>query len=437
MHLDNNKSTSLFSSSMLKGWIFFILAGSFFLYEFFCRASMGPMEGFFRIDLDIDVATVGLISSAFYLAYSLMQIPVGILVDKYGVRKMGGIAILITAFGALFFSLAHTVLMAWMGRFIIGIGAAFGYVLMFKIILEWFPHKHLGFMGGMTQILGMVGPLIAGVPLTLALQDTHGDWRFIFYFVVGFGVILALLFYFVVRDGKPVSSSNTKKEKYNVLSHLKKMVKIKQLWVIAIYSFFVYGSIELLGSLFGMTYLQRLGFAPVDSAAVVAFLWLGLGFGSPFIGYVSDRLQKRKIVLLACSLLGVITTAMFLWLPIDSKLVYCILFFLIGLSAGAQSLTFPTVIENVTHELEGTTIGFNNMFILLGATVIQIIGGILISFFSGPLRDSTHGNQIVLLTSHNAILAYKLSLSITIIFFAISFIYGLLFMKETKCKRVA
>ncbi|MDC0535497.1 MFS transporter, partial [Francisellaceae bacterium] len=424
----------LFSKRTIKGWLFFILAGSFFLYEFFCRASMGPMENLFRVDLNINVATVGLISSAFYLAYSVMQIPVGLLVDKFGVRRMGGFAITLTAVGCLVFSMAHSVPAAWVGRFIIGIGAAFGYVLMLKIILEWFPHKHLGFMGGMTQILGMIGPLIAGVPLTLALEGTGGNWRLIFYFVVFVGVMLAILFYSVVRDGRAEPTQEIKHEKYNVFQHLKKMVRFKQLWVIAIYVFFVYASIELLGSLFGMTYLQRIGYSPVDSAAIVAFLWLGLGFGSPIIGVISDRLQRRKVVLLGCSLLGVVASTIFLWVPMDSKLITCVLFFGIGVAAGAQSLTFPAVVENITPELEGTSIGFNNMFVLLGASVIQIVGGWLITFFSSP--GLNNHSEVILENSPEVIHGYQMALSITILFFAISFIFGLLFMKETGCKRV-
>ena len=403
----------LFSRRTLKGWLFFILAGSFFLYEFFCRASMGPMENLFRVDLNINVATVGLISSAFYLAYSIMQIPVGLLVDKFGVRRMGGFAITLTAIGCLVFSMSHSVPLAWIGRFIIGIGAAFGYVLMFKIILEWFPHKHLGFMGGMTQILGMIGPLIAGVPLTLALEGTDGNWRLIFYFVVFFGAILAVIFYSIVRDGRAEPTQQIKHEKYNVFQHLKKMVKYKQLWVIAIYVFFAYGSIELLGSLFGMTYLQRIGYSPVDSAAIVAFLWLGLGFGSPIIGVISDRLQKRKIVLLGCSIVGVLASTIFLWVPMDSKFITCILFLGIGIAAGAQSLTFPAVVENITPELEGTSIGFNNMFVLLGASVIQIVGGWLITFFSSPgLNNHT---DVVLENSPQVIHGYQMALSLSLI----------------------
>ena len=422
----------LFSKETLKGWIFFLLAGSFFLYEFFCRASMGPMEMLFRNDLNISVATVGMVSSAFYLAYSLMQIPVGLLVDKFGVRRIGLFAIMLTAVGALLFSLSYTVTIAWVGRFVIGVGAAFGYVLMFKIILEWFPHKHLGFMGGMTQILGMIGPLIAGVPLTLALQSTHGDWRLIFYCVAFFGVILAILFYSIVRDSEENSTQKIKGEHYHIFQHIKNMIKYKQLWAIAIYVFFAYGSIELLGSLFGMTYLEKIGYSAVDSASIVAFLWLGLGVGSPIIGIISDRLQRRKVVLLGCSILGAFASAVFIWLPINSYFLDCILFLCIGTAAGAQSLSFPTVVENIPSELEGASIGFNNMFVILGASVIQMLGGWLITLFSNQDQVSQHYS----LDGQQILHAYQLGLSISIIFFVISLILGFLFIKETRCKRL-
>ena len=421
--------STLFSRKLIKGWLFFSLAGIFFLYEFFCRASFGSMNTIFSHDLHLDALTVSSISSAYFLAYSLMQLPVGVMIDHYGVRRVGTFAIIVTALGALLFSFATTAFVAWIGRFAIGLGSAFAFAMMFKIILDWFPHQHLGVMGGMTQILGMIGPILAGAPFVLMLIATDNNWRFIFHIVFAVGCILALLFFLFVKDkSKPERQvSNRSLDAENVITIKEKLimlVKIKQVWLIAIFAFFVYPAVEVVGSMSGVSYLEHF-FSQTVSASAVSFVWLGLGLGSPFVGLISDRLGNRKKVLLVCAIFGVIISLLLNWLSIDSYVIFSILMFLLGVAAGAQTLSFAVMIENVPASLTATAVGFNNMFVLLGAWAAQNVTGLVLSHFSkvGELI-SIHGYQLALTFGCT-------------LFFAVAFVIGLLTVRETNCKRLS
>ncbi|WP_395947073.1 MFS transporter [Caedibacter taeniospiralis] len=419
----------LFSRKLLRGWLFFALAGVFFLYEFFCRASFGSMNTIFAQELHLDELTVSSISSAYFLAYSLMQLPVGVMIDHYGVKRVGTFAIIVTALGALLFSIATTALMAWIGRFAIGLGSAFAFAMMFKIILDWFPHQHLGVMGGMTQILGMIGPILAGAPFVLLLVVTENDWRLIFHWIFGLGLLLAFFFFLCVKDkpknlrGKPDSStklalSMTVKEKMLML------IKIRQVWVVAIFAFFVYPAVEVIGSMSGVSYLAHF-FSQTVSAGAVSVVWLGLGLGSPLVGLISDKLGNRKKVLLACAVFGVVISLMLNWLPIDSYSLFSVLMFLLGVAAGAQTLSFAVIIENVPQVLTATAVGFNNMFVLLGVWAAQNVTGIVLGkFANGTASTSVYGYQVALTVGCS-------------MFFAVAFVIGLLAIKETNCKRSA
>lgn len=416
----------LFSHRLLKGWFVFSLAGIFFLYELFCRASFGSMSMVFAQDLDLDALTVSSVSSAYFLAYSLMQLPVGVMIDQYGVKKVGVCSIIITALGTLLFSISTSVLMAWVARFTIGLGSAFAFAIMFKIILDWFPHQYLGVMGGATQILGMVGPILAGAPFVLTLVVTNNNWRLIFQGVFGFGCILALFFFVFVKDKSKGEKANSplhvnSLERITVKEKIVMLIKIKQVWFISIFAFFVYPAVEVIGSMSGVTYLEHF-FSQTASAGAVSFVWLGLGLGSLVVGLISDRLGNRKKVLLACAFLGVVTSIFLNWLSINSYVVFSILMLFLGVAAGAQTLSFALMIENVPPMLAGTAVGFNNMFVLLGVWVSQNITGIVLNFFS---------------TNCAGVYGYQVALTVgCTLFFMLAFIIGSVVIKETNCKRV-
>lgn len=423
-----NYDDRLFSKATFKGWLFFVLAGFFFLYEFFCRASFGSIAEIFSHDLHIDAITAGSISSAYFLAYALMQIPVGILLDRFGVRKVGFSAILTTALGCLLFSFSAGVATAWLGRFAIGLGSAFAFAMMFKIILNWFPHKHVGLMAGMTQVLGVIGPILATTPLILWLHAVNNDWRHIFHVVFWIGCILAVFFFLVVRDKQktPTTIDANAIPKPSVAEKLKQLVSYKQIWVIAIFAFLVYPAVEVIGSMSG-TMFMSFSFNQTLASSAVAYVWLGLGLGSPLVGFISDRLQNRKGVLLACALFGAIITAYLIW-GTYGYAMSCLLMFLVGVAAGAQTLSFTVAIENTPRYLEATVVGFNNMFVLLGAWAAQNITSIVLNPYQAP-----HSTAMQIYYTEYG---YQVALTVgCVAFFIAALIFGMLFIKETHCRR--
>lgn len=405
---------------ILLGIVIWSLAGLFFLYEFFIRASTGVLSGLLQHDLRVNAEEYSVVAAAYYLAYSAMQVPVGVLMDRFGVRVLLSIGALCCAFGCYLFSTATGMNMAWLGRFLMGLGSSVGFISLLTIALNWFPQRIFGFFAGMTQILGFIGPVLSGAPLAWMLERTHNDWRMIFAYVAYFGIALAIVLAFGVR------SRNTPKMKGTAvpfLSHqIKQLSKRPQvLWIMG-YAFFIYPAISLVGELWGVSYLKVRGFGSIEANTMIAALWLGLGLGSPLVGMLSDLLRRRRSVLLWCGLLGLAVSILFVWLPTQTAWIYDIILFLLGLAVGGQTLSFAILSENVPGSIKSTAMGCNNMAVMFGGMVIQVL--------AGHVLESTS------IQGQYSLLNYQYTLSIMSAFFVMALLFGL-GIKESHAKPLA
>jgi MFS family permease len=405
-----------------KGSIIWLLAGLFFLYEFFIRAFMGSIAEPLQSALLLSPAQFSLIASAYYFAYSPMQIPVGLLMDRYGTRVLLSCGALFCALGILLFSQTHHFASAWLARFLMGIGSSVGFVSLLTVAVNWFPQRFFGFFAGMTQILGMLGPILSGAPLAFWLAATHNDWRAILFDVGLLGLILTVLLALIVRnrpDDKNITAANP--TLLSLGQRLKLLLKIKAVYKIALYAFFIYGPIPLLGETWGTPYLQSRGFSLTAATSMIAFLWLGLGFGSPLVGFISDIGARRKLVLSLCSLLGVVAILFFIFLKSHYLFPYMLLLFLVGVAAGGQTLSFAILAESVPAHMKATAMGFNNMAVMLGGIFSQSIAGLILNhFWQG------HHELVTMLP----LFGYQCCLFLVVAFFA-SACFMSLFLQET------
>lgn len=395
-------SSKVQMKTYLLGLIIWFLAGCFFLYEFFIRAFMGSVADPLQASLALSPQAFGLIASAYYMAYSPMQIPVGILMDRFGARILLTCGALLCAIGTLFFSQAHTFHEAWGARFLMGLGSSVAFLSLLIVSLNWFPRRFFGFFAGMAEILGMIGPILSGAPLAYWLLATGNNWRLILEYVGFIGIVLTVLLAFIVRN-KPKNVVQTVEAKSNLSlwQKLKMLVKFKGARRVALYAFFIYAAIPLIGESWGAPYLQARGFSLTEATTIIASLWLGMGLGSPVVGLISDMLRRRKMILGLCALLGAVMTLLIAVTNAHSAAFFSIVLFLIGVAAGGQTLCFASMAESVPESVKGTAMGFNNFAVMLGGMFSQMLGGAILNhFWSGGVENITalpvHGYQIAL-----------------------------------------
>jgi len=265
----------------LLGILIYTLAALFLLYEMALQVSPSVMTSHLMEDFKINAMVLGIMVSFYFYSYTIMQIPVGILFDRFSARILIASAVFICSIGAFFFGGTHHITYAAMGRFLMGIGSAFAFVGVLVVAARWFPGRYFAFLVGVAQLLAAVGALSGELPLA-ALLETF-SWRVVVMILGGVGMVLTILCLVVVRD-------NPEKNRHipyshHLMSELKEIVKSAQTWWIALYAFCGWGPVAVFAALWGMPYLRVRYDIPVTKAALaMAMVWVGLGITSPILG---------------------------------------------------------------------------------------------------------------------------------------------------------
>ncbi len=379
------KKPSLTGSYIICG-----LAAFFYLYEFSLQVLPSVITTELMRDLRMDAAGLGIMSACYYYAYTPMQLPAGMLYDRFGPRLVMTIAILLCAIGALFFSLTDSVGWAAAGRFFMGIGSAFSFSGALLLISRWFPKNYFPLLSGLVQFMSAVGA-IAGQMLLSVIALQLG-WRMSVHGLALIGFVLAIVIWLGVRNW-PAQVINTEASSNNkaTTGAVTRLLQNKQAWLIALYAFAVWAPIAAFAALWGIPFLVAVnGIATHNAAFYIAFIWLGVGIGSPLLGWWSEKIKRRCLPLTTVAILGVIALASIIYLPHLPKLILSMDMFLLGVAGAGQSLTFSLINDDIDPTVTGTAIGFNNMAIVAGGAIFQPLIGILLHHqWHGALLNNT------------------------------------------------
>lgn len=362
----------------------------FCVYEFILRVLPAGMNHPLMRDFHTQAEGIGLMSSAFFVAYAIMQIPVGVLFDCFSARFLITMAMSVCAVGLGVFSAAPELWIAIASRVLMGAGAAFAVVGTFILIGRWFPKEYFPLGTGLVQFMCAAGAIVGQWPIS-RLVVLGFQWRIISWVIVGVGLILALLYFMSVRDYPDSDQSEVTYQS----PKLRKLLRIlgiilsnKRNWLVAGYACFTWAPISLLSALWGAPFIEALypSVSSSDASFAVAFSWAGVATGSPIIGWLTKLFNRTFIFLILCPLLSLIVVTLFLYIPgIPFEGTY-VLLFLFGFAAGALPLSFDLIKSNNSPKVVGTAIGFNNMAVVAGGSVFQfLIGAFLHWHWAGHL----------------------------------------------------
>ncbi len=210
-------------------------------------------------------AQLGLLSSFFYYPYIAMQIPVGLLVDRFSIRLLLTVMAMVTALGCFLFAISNAFFVAAFGRLLIGFSAAFAFVSALRLAAVWFPPEKLGLLAGLTQALGMWGAAVGEAPVSYLV--TGIGWRATMILMSVVFVSLSGLIFLFVRD-KPshhrLSREKTIKHQRAVLESLRIIWANKQTRVACLYVGMLFAPIAVVGEFWGATYLSYGRGLPMD-----------------------------------------------------------------------------------------------------------------------------------------------------------------------------
>lgn len=416
-------------TSPCKAWFIWSLCACFYFYEFLLQVSPSVMATDLMASFDgMTASTLGLLGSIYFWVYALIQIPVGLLVDKIGPRKLLSAAALMCSLSCYLFSHTHVLWAAFISRGMIGLGSAFAIIGCMKIITNWFKPNMFALVIGLTVTIGALGAISGESALAYYVQDF--GWRTSMEHLGIIGIVLSILIGYFVRD-YPEGHSHTQDngtQELALMNGLKRVVNKKQNWLTALYAGLMYAPTLAFAALWGGPYLmQAFHLTRTDAGNIISFIFIGWAIGSPVIGYLSDKMQLRKPLMLASALLALILMSILIYMPGLSVGQLKAVAFCYGLLYSGFLLAFSVVKEINPLIISGTALGFMNTVNSLGGAILQpIIGHLLDKVWDGTLHNGT---------PHYSLQNYHFAL-MSLVGVLLLAVICIPFIKETHCKQI-
>lgn len=423
-----NRQSGLFGK-MLQPWFICIIGMFFYCYNYFLRVSPSTMQADLTQTFHITATQFGTLAAFYYYSYTPMQLPAGMIYDKFGARFVLFLACLTAVFGLSIFIAAESLGMASAGRFLIGLGTAFAYIGVLKLASVWLPPNRFATVAGLTTALGMTCGALSQKYLTKIVEVIGYKQALHTALFVGLALSIAILF--VVRSRpKSVAKSEAELQPINYRqlgSAMRIIFTSPQMWLIGIIGCLLYLPATVFLDLWGIPFLKSVYMLTSDQAVNISSLtFLGWIIGGPAIGAFSDRIKRRRTPLvvtggIAAGLLSVI----FYYPGLSLNQLY-IMFFITGFCCGAHPLCFALGKENNPAPIAGTAVAVTNMLIMAGGAIFQPVVGKLLDFHtSSPVG----ANGLPVYTASD----YTFALSIIPLGVALA-IFLSFFLKETYCE---
>lgn len=406
-------------------WLVCFSASLFFFYEFMQFNMFNAINPSLMREFSATAEQLGQLSANYFYANILFLFFAGIILDRVSTRALILFAMALSVVGTFVFSLADSLWLASVCRFATGIGAAFCFLGNVRLASRWFPPKRLALVIGLIVMVAMMGGWTAQAPLTW-LTTTYG-WRMALRADASLGVVFIIIIAAFVRDyprGFAIAKQEKVLGKTSVLATILSTMKNLQNWFAGLYTCLLNLPIMLLGAMWGSMYLtQAKGFSIAAASNINSMIFFGTIIGAPLLGWLSDRLKRRKQPMIVCAVLSLLVILMVMFLPVKSFWLMMALFFLLGLFTSAQVISYPLIAESNPSALTGTAEGL--------ASTLIMSGGLTQAFF-GKLMDLNWHHQLV-----DGIRVYSThAYAVAMLIIPIAFILGLvaaICLKETHC----
>ncbi|RSL29302.1 MFS transporter [Salibacterium salarium] len=372
-------------------WVVFVAVLFTYLLMSSQRTAPGLITEQIMLDFNITATTVGLLISIQFFVYTALQIPMGILADRYGPNFFLISGAILTGIGTIIYSLSSHEFVLFFARVLTGVGDATIWVNMVLILGQMFNTKEFTRLIGVAAMMGNLGYLLATIPFSLVIGIL--GWRPAFFSA---GVLLCLcgIFLYIVLlriTKQPVFKKNEiQHEKIRVL--LRRIFSKRQAWALFFCHFGIVGTYVGFISSWGVPYgMNVYGMTRAAASQLIMLGLIGALIGAPLASWISSRLKTIKKPYVVVHIILLLTWSVFLIFNGNPPFrLLTILFFIIGLAYGANALTFATVRLSFSIKDVGIISGFANTGGFLSAILLPSIFGKVLDHFqvvSGSLSE--------------------------------------------------
>lgn len=363
--------------------VFGIVLASFIL-SFFHRTAPAAIAFELTQAFSINAAVLGMLAATYFYVYTVLQIPVGVLADTLGPRKILAAGSFVAGIGSLLFALAPGWEIAAAGRTLVGVGVSVAFIAILKVSAVWFPASRFATLSGVTMLAGNLGAVIAGAPLAWIVTQT--SWRSVFVALAVLSMLLGIASWLIVRDTpqahgfpavNPVAPANAPRVHW--ARALLSVLRNPATWPGFFVNVGIGGSYLAFAGLWAVPWLEHAyGMSRVTAAEHASALLVGVAFGALAVGMLSDRLGSRRGVMRVYALLYVLS-----WLPLLARVDWPVgatlaWFLLMGLAIPGFTLAWTVAKEANRPEHSGIATSVANVGIFLGTGVLQpLVGWVL------------------------------------------------------------
>jgi sugar phosphate permease len=353
-------------------WLIYLAACLLFIFSQFYRSSIAVISPNLVHDLNLDIRSLGIISSAFFYAFAVMQIPISIYLDTIGARAIMTALSLLAAGGAVIFAWGDSSGELILGRALLGLGMACNLMGPLKLMTSWFSGYRFATLSTIFFSVGTLGNIAAATPL-LWMTDLFG-WRTAFLIIAALNTLVVILFFLIARDrpepnDEPVSSAVGTTGRPPVWEGVRRLVLNRDYWLISLGAFGRYGVYAAIQALWAAPFLiSAIGVSQEMTGNLLLAMSLGLVVGSPICGWMSDaRFHSRKWFIvtglgaMAAILIVLATSPGNTW-----SVIFFALFFAFGFFSGAGQMMYAHIKELMPLESAGAAMTGINFFTMAG-----------------------------------------------------------------------
>ena len=330
-------------------------------------------------ELNLAADDLGLLTAAYFITFGVAQLPLGLLLDRYGPRRVEAGLLCIAAFGALIFALGESKLQLIVGRGLIGLGVSACLMAAFKAFTQWFEPGRLPLINGLIMAAGGLGALVATAPVEAALTVT--DWRGVFLLLTGFTLVSAFTIFKAVPDAPaPAAHEHLASQ----LQGIRTVFTDAFFWKVAPLAMLSQASFISIQSLWSGPWLRNVaGLDRTETAATLLLVALAMMSGFLGIGFLAERLARRGMPTVHVSAAG-----MSLFMLIQAVIVIqpgadwsTLVWVLFGFFGTSGIIQYASLSQHFPKNLAGRVNTAINLLVFISIFFLQWMIGVIIELW--------------------------------------------------------
>lgn len=371
------------TSSKFFPWFMWGLAACFYFYQFLLRVATANLRQPLALEFNLSAGDFGLFAAFWLVSYAALQIPIGLALDRWGVKRIFALSALGCSAGTFLMGSTETFSALCFARLLIGASSAAAFVGTVKVASDWFKESMIPILVGVISGIGVLGASFAGAPLVV-LQGIIG-WRSLFFMLSAIGGVLAVVFLLFLQN-KPVPVNANKSSVYVTL---KKILMEPQVLLLGGIGFLLYTPISVMADLWGPSFIEVVyGHTRLESAIASSFIFYGNAMGSFISGWVFSLFSTSRKFFITFISVGVVLLFLIVWCEIPNFIILCGALFFLGAIVGAENMVFPLAGRHVDPQYRGLSASVVNFIVMIGPVFLQpAIGFFMDAFWEGSIAN--------------------------------------------------